>query len=62
MTRISADVNDEWLEAAKEIIAALDSVQLDFAGSGKAWGHGGGRDLCRLVDRARDRGEVIEAG
>ncbi|HEY0692710.1 MAG TPA: DUF2191 domain-containing protein [Kribbella sp.] len=64
MTRISVDVNDEWLEAAREvprtqtkvatinaalhafavrkqaeeITAALDSVVLDFAGSGKAWG------------------------
>jgi hypothetical protein len=80
MTRISVDVNDEWLDAArevlgtetkvatinaalhtfavrkqaKEIIAALDSVKMDFAGSGEAWGYGGGRDLSRLVEDARD--------
>jgi Arc/MetJ family transcription regulator len=80
MTRITVDVNDEWLEAAREelgtdtkvatinaalrafslrrqaveIVAAFDSVEMDFAESDHAWGYGGGRDLSRLVDDARD--------
>jgi hypothetical protein len=82
MTRITVDVNDEWLEAAREelgtdtkvatinaalqafaqrrkaaeIIAALDSVEMDFSGSADAWRFGGGRDLRPevLVERARE--------
>lgn len=80
MTRITVDVNDEWLEAAREelgtdtkvatinaalrafslrrqaveIVAAFDSVEIDFDESGHAWGYGCGRDLSRLVDDARD--------
>jgi hypothetical protein len=80
MTRISVDVNDEWLEAAREIlgtdtkvatinaaletfalrkqaaeiIAALDSVEMDFSGSAEAWRYGGGRDLSRLEEAARE--------
>ena len=80
MTRITVDVNDEWLEAAREelgtdtkvgtinaalhafaqrrkaveIIAALDSVEMDFSGSADAWPHGGGRDLSRLGEAARE--------
>jgi hypothetical protein len=79
MARITVDVNDEWLEAAREalgtdstvatinaalqavatrrkatdIIAALDNVEIDFGGSGRAWGYGGGRDLSRLAEDAR---------
>ena len=79
MTRITVDVNDEWLDAArqvlgtdtkvstinaalhlvalrkraKEIVAALDSVPMDFTGSGNAWGYGGGRDLSRLAEDTR---------
>lgn len=79
MTRITVDVNDEWLDAARkvlgtdtkvatinealrsfavrkraeEIIAALDSVEMDFDESGAAWGYGGGRDLARLAEEAR---------
>jgi Arc/MetJ family transcription regulator len=79
MTRITVDVNDEWLEAAREalgtetkvatinealrsfavrkraveIVAAFDSVPMDFAGSGHAWGYGGGRDLAQLAEEAR---------
>jgi Arc/MetJ family transcription regulator len=79
MTRITVDVNDEWLEAAREVLgtdskvstinaalrsfalrkqaaeimAALDSVDMDFTGSGEAWRFGGGRDLSRLVEDAR---------
>jgi hypothetical protein len=80
MTRISVDVNDEWLEAARavlgtdtkvatinealrsfalrrqavDIVAAFDSVEMDFAEAGRAWGHGGGRDLSRLAEDARE--------
>lgn len=79
MTRITVDVNDEWLDAArealgtetkvatinealrsfavrkqaKEIVAALDSVEMDFDESGASWGYGGGRDLSRLAEDAR---------
>lgn len=34
---------------AAEIVAALDRVEMDFSGSGDAWGFGGGRDLARLT-------------
>lgn len=80
MTRITVDVNDEWLDAAREvlgtdtkvatinaalhafalrrqavdIVAAFDSVEMDFDGSGHAWRHGGGRDLSRLAEEARE--------
>jgi Arc/MetJ family transcription regulator len=79
MTRITVDVNDEWLEAAREelgtdtkvatinaalhafavrrqavdIVAAFDSVEMDFTGSHDAWRYGGGRDLSRLEEDAR---------
>ncbi|TWD83621.1 hypothetical protein FB561_4787 [Kribbella amoyensis] len=79
MTRISVDVNDEWLAAArevlgtdskvatinaalrefavrkqaKELIAALDDTDFEVEGSGEAWGYGGGRDLSRLAEDAR---------
>ena len=79
MARISVDVNDEWLEAAREvlgtntkvatinaalhsfalrkqaaeIVAAFDSVPMDFTGSAEAWGNGGGRDLSHLTEDAR---------
>lgn len=74
MGRITVDVNEEWLEAAREvlgtdtkvatinaalhafairhqareIIAAFDSVDMDFDGSAQVWGYGGGRDLANL--------------
>jgi Bacterial antitoxin of type II TA system, VapB len=77
--RITVDVNEEWLEAAremlgtdtkvatinaalhafavrrqaKEILAAFDSVPMDFEGSEDAWGYHGGRDLSRLEADAR---------
>lgn len=38
---------------AMEIIAAFDSVHLDFTGSPDAFGYGGGRDLSRLAEDAR---------
>jgi len=79
MARITVDVNDEWLEAAREmlgtetkvatinealrsfavrrqaadIMSALDSVPMDFGGSDRGWGYGGGRDLSRLAEDAR---------
>ena len=79
MTRITVDVNDEWLEAAREvlgtetkvatinaaleafavrrravdILAAFDSVQLEFEGSAHGGRYGGGRDLSRLEEDAR---------
>lgn len=80
MTRISVDVNDEWLEAARdelgtdtkvatinealhsiamrkqarEFMEALDSAEMDFTGSAEAGRYGGGRDLSRLVEAARE--------
>lgn len=80
MTRITVDVNDEWLNAAREvlgtdtkvatinaalrsfalrtqagkIVAALDSVPMDFADSETAWRYGAGRDLTRLEEEARE--------
>jgi hypothetical protein len=84
MTRITVDVNDQWLEAAREelgtdtevdtinaalhafalrrkaaeTIAALNSIEMDFSGSARAWRYGGGRDLSRLEEAAR---EAVEA-
>ncbi|MFI7216504.1 type II toxin-antitoxin system VapB family antitoxin [Micromonospora maritima] len=80
MTRITVDVNDEWLEAAREalgtdtkvatinaalhafavrrqareIVAAFDQVEMDFSESAEAWRYGGGRDLSRLAENARE--------
>lgn len=80
MARITVDVNEDWLEAARrvlgtdtkvatinealrvqatkeqarQIMAALDSVAMDFAGSADAFGYGGGRDLSTLAADARD--------
>ena len=79
MGRITVEVNEEWLEAAREvlgtdtkvatinaalhafavrrqargIVAAFDSVVMDFDGSAEAWGYGGGRDLGDLEQAAR---------
>ena len=80
MGRITVEVNEEWLEAAREvlgtdtkvatinaalhafavrrqardIVAAFDSVPMDFDGSGEAWGYGGGRDLSALEQVGRE--------
>jgi hypothetical protein len=80
MTRITVDVNDGWLEAARvvlgtdtkvatinaalhaqalkakaaEILAALDSVEMDYTGSADSFRYGGGRDLSRLGELARE--------
>lgn len=79
MTRITVDVNDDWLNAAKEvlgtdtkvatinaalhsfavrtqarkIVAALDSVPMDFSDSHTSWRYGAGRELARLEEEAR---------
>jgi Arc/MetJ family transcription regulator len=79
MTRISVDVDDDLLDAARavlgtdtkvatinaalrtfavrkqaaEIIAAFDSVPMDFSESESSWRYGGGRDLTRLAEDAR---------
>lgn len=81
MARITVDVDDQLLEAAREvlgtttkvgtinealraqavkaqaarIIAALDSVDMDFAGSAEGFGYGGGRDLSRLEGAVQRR-------
>ncbi|MGI8647361.1 MAG: DUF2191 domain-containing protein [Acidimicrobiales bacterium] len=78
MTRITVDVNPDWLDAARdvlgtdtkvatintalrsfaqrkqaaEIVAALDSVSVDFTSSDRGWGYGGGRDLSQLTQEA----------
>jgi hypothetical protein len=80
MARITVDVNDGWLEAARvvlgtdtkvatinealrlqalkaeaaEILAALDSVEMDYAASADSFRYGGGRDLSRLDELARE--------
>jgi Arc/MetJ family transcription regulator len=80
MTRITVDVNDEWLAAASEILGTdtkvatinealrsfalrkqaaeifdvLASVRMDFTGSEKSFRYGGGRDLSRLAEKARE--------
>ena len=40
---------------AAQIVAAFDSVSMDFTGSADSWRLGGGRDLSRLVEDARDQ-------
>jgi hypothetical protein len=80
MARITVDVNEAWLEAARvvlgtdtkvatinealriqalkakaaEILAALDSVEMDYTGSADSFRYHGGRDLGRLGDLARE--------
>jgi hypothetical protein len=38
---------------AVDLINALDSVEIDFEGSGHSWRYGGGRDLSRLEEDVR---------
>lgn len=78
VTRITVDVNEGWLEAARVvlgtdtkvatinealriqalkaeaagILAALDSVEMDYSGSAGSFRYGGGRDLSRLDELA----------
>lgn len=80
MTRITVDVNEEWLAAAREalgtdtkvatinaalrsfavrrqakdIVAAFDEADMDFSHAASAWRYGGGRDLKRLAEAARE--------
>jgi hypothetical protein len=87
MTRITVDVNDEWLEAARaelgtdtkvatinaalhafalrrravDIVAAFDSVEVDFTDSAHGWHYGGGRDLSALEEDARAEAARAEA-
>lgn len=90
MARITVDVNEEWLEAAREVLgtttkvatinaalesfarrkqvaafmAAFDEAEMDFTGSEQAWRYGGGRDLARVVEKAREAeaAAAVEAG
>lgn len=39
---------------AAEIVEAFDTAAVDFAASDDAWGYGGGRDLSRLAEDARE--------
>jgi hypothetical protein len=39
---------------AAEVSADLDGLDIDYSGSADAWRLGGGRDLSRLVEDARD--------
>jgi hypothetical protein len=51
---INAALHAQALKAeAAEVIAALDSVPMDFEGSADSFRYGGGRDLSRLEERAR---------
>jgi len=45
---------------AAEIVAAFDSVAMDFTGSAEGFRYGGGRDLSRLAEDARP--EDLPAG
>lgn len=80
MTRITVDVNDDWLAAAQEVLgtgtkvatinaalysfalqkqaaeiaAVFANADMDFTGSDQAWRFGGGRDLSRIVEDARE--------
>jgi hypothetical protein len=44
---------------AVDIVQVLDSVEMDFEGSAHAWRYGGGRDLTRLVEDARDADTTV---
>jgi hypothetical protein len=39
---------------AKDLIATLQAVEMDFSRSAEGWRYGGGRDLSRLAERARE--------
>ncbi|WP_410787584.1 type II toxin-antitoxin system VapB family antitoxin [Kribbella sp. C-35] len=39
---------------AQRLIETLNAVEMDFTGSADAWRYGGGRDLSRLAENARD--------
>jgi hypothetical protein len=39
---------------AVDVIAALDSVRVEYSGSEHGWRFGGGRDLSRTAEQARE--------
>ncbi len=41
---------------AAEVSEELDGLDIDYSGSADAWRFGGGRDLSRLAEDARDTG------
>ncbi|MFD7157039.1 hypothetical protein ACFV9C_20740 [Kribbella sp. NPDC059898] len=41
-------------DVARALIATFNEVPMDFTGSADAWRYGGGRDLSRLAERARE--------
>ncbi|MBV9313450.1 MAG: hypothetical protein JO100_06790 [Pseudonocardia sp.] len=43
---------------ARDIIAAFDQVQVDFTDSDHAWRYGGGRNLSRFAEDAREADTV----
>ena len=50
------DGESNWLEGtrqAREMMAVLDSIEMDYGGSERAWRYGGGRDLSTLEEDAR---------
>jgi Arc/MetJ family transcription regulator len=40
---------------AKQLVETLNAVEMDLSGSASAWRYGGGRDLSRLAELARER-------
>ena len=54
MATINAAPDSAPRKQAAEIMAALDSVAMDYTGSEQSWRYGGGRDLSRLEERARE--------
>jgi hypothetical protein len=38
------------------MMAVLDSIEMDYSGSDHAWRYGGGRDLSRVLEDARQVG------
>lgn len=40
---------------AMQLAETFNAVEMDFSGSADAWRYGGGRDLSRLAEKARDR-------
>lgn len=61
-TRTKVDTINAALHAAalrvqaERIVQAFDSVPMDFADSSASFGYGGGRDLSRLAEDAREPG------
>jgi hypothetical protein len=56
----------DWLDdehgrrrRAQALIDVLNEVEMDFTGSADAWRYGGGRDLSRLAEKAREASEDV---